>query len=492
MYSRVKAPSPLSPKDRLPLALDLDGTLLKTDTLAECALAHVRASPWGGLALLAWAAKGRANLKRNLAQYAKAGAPTWPANEAVLAYARSEADGGRLVVLATAADYAVGEEVRRRFPFISQVFASDGHTNLKGNRKAAALADAFPNGFVYAGNDRADVPVWRASASVIGVGRGASLAERCGPPVEASFPSDETALSAWLRSLRLHQWIKNILLFIPMILGGRALEGEAWIAAIAMFLALGLMASGTYQINDLIDLSADRRHWSKHKRPLASGELSIRSGVASSIVMVMSGLALSAASFGLAGILLMLGYLLLTLAYSFALKRVAILDAFVIGFLFSARLAIGMVVTRVETSAWLLVFACFLFTSLTFAKRTVELLQLESRGVVGAEGRGYVARDAAVTMALGVAGSVASVLVLTLYIVNDAFQQTFFGATMFLWTAPILLGIWVGRIWLVCWRGELTDDPIVFAIRDPASRLLGALAALSALIALIRVDPLFP
>jgi 4-hydroxybenzoate polyprenyltransferase len=286
--------------------------------------------------------------------------------------------------------------------------------------------------------------------------------------------------------LRLHQWAKNLLVFAPLVLGGKAADLSAWLSALLGFFALGFVASATYIINDLWDLPSDRRHWSKRMRPLASGDLSIRAG----IMLASAGLA---AGFGLItgagrGGLAMLGlYVVLALSYSFAWKRVALLDVFMLASLFTLRLAFGIVLTDVRLSAWLLVFSMFLFTSLSMAKRHTEVLRLAERGLEDTKGRGYVANDAPLTLGMGLASMFGAVLIMILYLIEDAFPHGVYANPSYLWGIPVILFLFIGRIWLLCQRGQLRDDPVAFALKDRVSLLLGLLMSIVFAAALIKI-----
>ena len=306
---------------------------------------------------------------------------TWPVRGDVLDYILSQFEAGRKVVLATAADKKIADAVAARFPFISEVLASDGAANLKGRAKAKKLRERFPDGFIYAGNSPSDMSVWRESKGIILVGTKAPVIRRrrrLGDPL-AIFASRRPLGSLLRRSLRLHQWAKNALLFVPLVLGGKALDTSAWLAAILGFIALGLTASSTYVINDLWDFPSDRRHWSKRNRPLASGDLSIREG----ILLAVLGLALGfgvADAIGRSAIVMLAAYTAGTLSYSFAWKRVPILDVFVLASLFTFRLGFGVVLCDVKLSPWLLVFSMFVFGSLSMAKRHTEVPSARGAG----------------------------------------------------------------------------------------------------------------
>lgn len=467
-----------------PLVLDLDGTLLRTDLLYESFVAYLRHNPLGFWRVFGWVLKGKANLKQELARAAPLDIDSLPVNEDVAAYAAEVRAAGREVYLATAADGDLARRIATRFPFLTGVIASDGVTNLKGGHKAEALTENFPNGFSYAGDCRADLAVWRTSSEIVLVGVSPSVekaARAIAEPV-AVFPRQPGGFRLYAKALRLHQWAKNLLVFVPLILGGKTFDLAAWGTAGAGFIALGLLASATYLLNDLTDLPDDRRHWSKRERPLAKGSLPIRSA----LVMAPLGLAASfaiGAAIGPAAFAMLGVYLALTLAYSLRLKREPVVDGFVLACLFTLRLGFGIVLAQVVTSPWLLTFSMFLFLSLSFAKRHTEVERMVQHGLKKTAGRGYRAGDGPLLLAVGASAGVGSVLVMVLYLIQEAFPAGYYTKPAFLWAFPAVLFLWVGRVWLLCQRGELKDDPVAFALKDRTSIALGGIMAVAFLAA---------
>lgn len=460
----------------VPLVIDLDGTLVTTDTLHEALLLLIKRKWWQTWRVPAWTLKGRAVVKEKLAAIVTdddvAG---FPCNPALRTFAEREARFGRPIVLATAADHAIAEKVARRFPFICKVVSSDGRINMRGRAKADALTQLYPNGFVYAGDSFPDIHVWRHASAAVFAGASPRIVEKAREVTEivASFPRRALGLKGIRRGLRLHQWAKNALVFIPLILGGKALDIGAWIFAFEAFLAFGLLASGAYLLNDLCDLADDRRHWSKKNRPLASGELPI----VWSIGLIA---ACGAAAFGLAwiagqaSVILLAIYLVVSLSYSFRLKREPIIDVFVLACLFTMRLALGVVVANVAFSPWLFVFSMFIFLSLSLAKRQTEITRMAAHGQERTPGRGYHAGDAPFVLATGIGAMMATILVMVIYLVEDAFPKGFYKHPDFLWGFAVVIFLWLARVWLLCHRGELDDDPVAFALKDRVSLLYAA------------------
>jgi 4-hydroxybenzoate polyprenyltransferase len=290
------------------------------------------------------------------------------------------------------------------------------------------------------------------------------------------------------RSLRLHQWAKNGLLFVPLILGGKGGQSAAWLNALIGFLAIGFTASSTYIINDLHDLPNDREHRSKRTRPLASGDLSISFGALLAIAGLIIGFELAVFA-SLAAVLMLAVYVGLSLSYSFYLKRIPILDAFVLATLFTCRLGMGVALTDVRLSPWLFVFSMFIFTSLCMAKRNTEVLA-SAETVNTIPGRGYASSDAPLILALGMGTGISAVLVMILYLIEDAYPHQFYAHPALLWALPAILFLFIGRVWLLSERGQMHDDPVAFALKDRVSLLLGLLMSLALAASFIRFGPI--
>jgi 4-hydroxybenzoate polyprenyltransferase/phosphoglycolate phosphatase-like HAD superfamily hydrolase len=463
----------------LPLAVDLDGTLLLTDTLFEATAEHLRRRALWTLWQLVQLPFAIAKVKARLQRGVNLDIETLPVNEAVLAYCRRAKALGRPVWLVSAADQETVDKIAARFGVFDRAFGSDGVTNNKGAAKADLLKRMAPGGFEYVGDSPADMKVWAKAkaASLVGGGKARQRAvERMGVTVARVFERPKAGVNAWRKALRLHQWAKNFLIFVPAVLGMKITDpGTMATCAIALLL-LGLMASGTYIINDILDLKADRAHHSKHLRPLASGQIKLWQGFLVAPLMIIGGF--------VGGVLLspafaatMLSYLVITLTYSLMLKRMPLIDTLTLAFLYTLRLIMGAVLTGVVLSQWLIVFSMFLFVSLSVAKRHVEVLRRATTAERHLAHRGYRAEDAGLTLGLGLATATASPLILVLYIINTAWPSGMYRTPEALWVAPVVLSMWLMRVWLLANRGELDDDPVVFAIKDRQSLALGAVLA---------------
>lgn len=461
--------------NRPPLVLDVDGALLQTDLLHETAIAYVKRNPLRAFQILAWLVMGKATLKRKLSERVALDVANLPVNADLVAYAREQHAQGRQIGIATAADELLAHRLARQFEFVSFVVGSDGITNLKGPTKARRLEKEFPNGFSYAGDSNADLAVFAASQSIVIAGASREVtrkARRLGIGVEAEFPRERLGFRGLLKALRVHQWAKNALIFVPVILSGMADQPVALMHAAIAFIAMSLLASGTYLINDLMDLADDRAHWSKRERAIASGRLGIQPAVQLAVLLIGASFA-ACLYVGWESLLILAAYLTTTLAYSGYLKRLPIVDAFTLAALFTMRLGLGITAVTAEPSAWLLVFSMFLFASLSFAKRQTEIQRNSAKGQTAVSGRGYLVSDAGMVLALGVGTAIAAVTIMVLYIMHDVYKADFYSQPVLLWVFPAALFMWVCRIWLLCHRGQLNDDPVAFAIRDPVSIGLG-------------------
>jgi 4-hydroxybenzoate polyprenyltransferase len=463
----------------LPLVIDLDGTLIATDALHESFLFYLKRRWLDAWKIPFWTLSGRAIVKNRLAEtVTHEDVANFPVNDKLVALAELEAGRGRRIILATAADISIAEKIQDRFPFFCQIIASTDGRNMKGAQKAEAVNKLLPDGFIYAGDSSADLHVWNSASAAIFAGRSARMEKKIRTRTElaAVFPTRILSFPSLRRGLRFHQWAKNALVFVPLVLGGKMHDSSAWIHSLAGFFALSLLASATYVLNDLWDLTEDRRHWSKKNRPFASGDLPIAAGIA--LVAgggVMSFLLAALISPSCVGMLAL--YLCLSLAYSFRLKREPIVDVFVLAALFSMRLGLGVVVAGVVFSPWLFVFSMFMFLSLSTAKRQTEITRMVAHGLNETPGRGYRASDAPLILSLGVGTMMATVLIMVIYLVEDAFPTGFYTHPHFLWSFPAIIFLWLARIWLVCHRGELHDDPVAFALKDGPSLIYGALMA---------------
>lgn len=463
--------------DAIPLCVDLDGTLIRTDLLLESAVLLLKQNPLYLLAYPLWLSRGRANLKHEIASRVQLDATTLPYDVRVLDALQAE-QARRPVVLCTASNQALAHKVARHLGTFSAVMATEGTRNLSGDNKAAALVDRFgENGFDYAGNERRDLAIWRHARSGWVVNGSTGLAERAGKVCRVAMvlPREGNAWHAWLRAFRLHQWLKNVLVFVPLLAAHLLMDPVALVRATLAFLVFGVCASSVYILNDILDLDADRRHPRKRKRPFASGSLPLAAGFVAAPLMTLAAFA---AAYALEPrfALVLLGYYVLTLAYSFRLKQIAMLDVLVLAALYTLRIIAGTAVIEVGFSFWLLAFSMFLFLSLALVKRYTELGVQRKSGSDAARGRGYATSDYELLASLGSASGYSSVLVLALYI-NSTASADLYHRPHVLWLLCPLLLYWISRVWIIAHRGAMHDDPVVFAARDKLSLVLLVLAA---------------
>ncbi|OQW88115.1 MAG: hypothetical protein BWK72_10255 [Rhodoferax ferrireducens] len=467
--------SPLS----CPLVVDLDGTLIHSDMLHESSLRLLGESPLSVLKIPFWLASGKAVLKRQLSDRLTFDPAALPYNEELVAWLRQQRSEGRRLVLCTASDQSVAVSIAAHLDLFDEVLASDGVVNLAGRRKAEALVARYgEKGFDYAGNSVADLPVWEHARHAIVVNASASLqqeAEACAE-VEQVFESPAMGLGVWRKSLRVHQWLKNLLLFVPLFAAHRVGEFDMLLTLGLAFIAFSLCASSVYIANDLLDLESDRKHPRKCKRPFASGSLPIWQGVVVAPILLLASLGL-ASLVGEAFLSWLVGYFLLTCLYSFKLKQLVLVDCLMLAVLYTLRIVAGAAAVEMSLSFWLLAFSGFLFLSLALVKRFAELQVQLLHGKHQAAGRGYFTDDAPLVQMLGIVAGYTAVLVLALYL-NSADVVRLYLAPEWIWGCVPVLLFWVSWVWLQAHRGQMHDDPLVFAVKDKASLIAGAIFAL--------------
>lgn len=469
-----------------PLVVDLDGTLIRSDTLYESLSKLLGVNPLYAVLLPFWLAKGKAYLKRQIAQRIRLDVSVLPYRRDVLSYLRNQYERGRPLVLATASDSLIAEQVASHLGIFRTVLASDGARNLKGRRKAMELEAQFGRGkFVYAGNGRADLPVWKSAGAAVVVSNSRRLRSDVTDmsEVERVFPSERIESKVLLRALRAHQWVKNILVFVPLLAAHRFGESGALGQAVLAFFAFGIVASAGYMINDLVDVEVDRHHHSKKSRPFASGGLDLRVGLIGAPVLLCLGIAISMflpAAFGTT----LLTYFVSSQLYSFGLKKIVLADVFTLAVLYTLRIIAGATATMVPMSQWLLAFSVFLFLCLAFVKRYSELHALRALEKQGAEGRGYLVVDFELLASLGASSGYIAVLVLALYI-NSPEVKILYRTPELLWLVCLVLLYWISRVWIIAHRGRMHEDPIVFALKDRMSYSVGAICAAAVYLATI-------
>ncbi|MDN5870262.1 MAG: UbiA family prenyltransferase [Nitrococcus sp.] len=462
-----------------PLVVDLDGTLVSTDLLHESVFALIRKSPLYLLRLPAWLLRGKARLKSEIARRVELNIPKLPYNEPFLAHLREEKARGRSLVLATASNQKFAHQIAEHVGLFDAVIASDEENNLYGQRKLTALRERFSDtGFDYAGNGTVDRPIWRAARQATLVSSSPRLARAVEEEatVGRAFPRTKATLLTYARALRLHQWLKNLLVFVPLVAALQFTNSVALLHLTIAFFAFGLCASSVYVLNDLIDLEDDRQHPRKRHRPFAAGELTIARGCMLIPVLLTGAIALSLwlplEFLGVLGI-----YYATTLAYSLRSNQGVVRDICALALLYTVRIVGGGAATGIPLSFWLLAFSLFIFLSLAVAKRCAELALMRDMGEKRSHGRGYRVEDLPLLYSVGVGAGYVATLILSLYLTSDAVARAYSHPWM-LWVFCPMLLYWITRVWLKTYRGEMHDDPVVFAVRDNASLILAIMGGL--------------
>jgi 4-hydroxybenzoate polyprenyltransferase/phosphoserine phosphatase len=475
-------PAPVSDRAqeslRVPLVVDLDGTLIRSDLLIETAFSELARNPFSVFELCTALMKGKAELKHRLAKFAEIDPSMLPYDQAVLERIRQAKDDGRAVYLASASNDRLVSAVADHIGLFSGWFASDQTCNLAGEKKAERLLEKFgERGYDYIGNDHADIPVWAKAAHAISIRAPArvrrELDQHAGK-VE-HLPSEQPSWKTWAKLFRVHQYVKNVLVFVPLFLAHQFsfdLIGKAILGAIAF----SLCASSVYVWNDIVDLPADRQHPTKRYRPLASGAISLRSGIVAALALFV-GSTLVAASISFQFLAVLLCYFALTTAYSLVLKRKMVVDVIALAGLYVIRIIAGVVAVNATLTEWLLAFSMFIFMALALLKRYVELAVRADAGLPDPVNRNYKLDDLEIVAALAAAAGLNAVTVFALYISSDS-VHALYRHPEFLWLiCPVLL-YWISRALMMAHRRHMDDDPIAFALRDRNSLISGALILL--------------
>lgn len=464
---------------RTPLIVDLDGTLIHTDMLHETALKTMRETPLSTLRIPLWLSRGKAVVKERLATATQFDPATLPYNEPFIAWLRTEKAAGRRLILCTASDRRIAISIAEYLELFDDVMASDGTLNLSSHVKANALVERFGDrGFDYAGNSRKDLPVWARARRAIVVNARPGIAQqarsRC--EVEREFlpplNSPRARLAQWVKLVRVHQWLKNLLIFVPVIATHQFDNVQVWSTLVLAFLAFSLCASSVYITNDLLDLESDRLHPRKRSRPMASGLIPAWQGVVAAPLLLGAGVLLALQA-GFAFFQWLLVYFVLTCAYSLVLKRLVLIDCLTLAMLYTLRIIAGAAAAGTDLTFWLLTESFFLFLSLAFVKRYAELKLQDQNGNVKAYGRGYYTSDAPIIQTMGLAAGYIAVLVLALYLNSEGVTELY-RSPVYIWASIPFMLFWISWMWMQANRGLMHDDPLVFAVKDKASLISGS------------------
>lgn len=456
----------------LPLVVDLDGTLLRSDLLVETGFLFLRQQPLKFPTLTCWLLQGKANLKRRLAESTELDVNELPYDAEVLNFIKEQKATGRLIVLATASDQLLANKIATHLGLFDEVLASHGDINLSAGTKADVLVARYGERcFDYMGNSLADLAVFNSARSAYVVNASFLVRHKARQlgNVAAEIGSADASLKDWGQALRLHQWVKNLLIFVPLLAAHRYQEWQLLLQAMLVFVCFCLCASSVYLLNDLFDLPDDRHHLLKKHRPLASGRIAVDKVLLVFPLLLFCSFMLALWWLPPIAVIGLGCYYLLTLLYSVWLKRLVIMDVVTLAALYTSRLVVGAVSLSIALSFWLLAFSMFMFLSLALVKRYAELVQVRVlRRSLKARGRGYFADDLHMIASLGAASGYMAVLVLALY-VNDSKITQLYHRPELIWLVCPLLLIWISRTWMLAHRGQMNEDPVIFALTDRLS-----------------------
>ena len=452
------------------LVVDLDGTLLCSDMLYESfwsAFGRDWRTPFLSAAALS---NGRASLKRHLALTASIEVMALPFDSKVISYIKKWRNNGGRTALVTASDQTFAQDIADHLGIFDEAHGSNGSMNLKSERKGLFLEERFgKTGFAYMGDALADLPVWARATKAITVNAPATLqrkVERVSENIE-HLTTIEKSFQSYVKALRPHQWLKNTLVFLPM-LAAHHLTGAAFLFSLLAFISFSLVASSAYILNDLLDLSADRVHPHKRNRPFASGNIPIVHGMWIAAGLILLGTTI-AVLIGWEFFLVMVGYFLLTTAYSINLKRRVVIDICMLAGFYTMRIVAGGVATTIPISVWLLSFSIFFFLSLASIKRQAELVDNVERGRLKTTGRGYRVDDLPIISMISVSAGYISVLILALYLNSPKVVELYANPKTMLGICAVLL-YWITHSIIVAHRGQMHDDPLVYAVKDGISQ----------------------
>ena len=459
--------------NKIPLCVDLDGTLVKTDTLLEAAVLLLKRNPLYFFIMPFWLFQGKAFLKYQIARRVKINVSSLPFNNEFLSFLREEHASGRTLILTTASNSIIANQIAEHLGIFDSVIASDGKSNLKGQSKLKVLLERYGElGFDYAADCYADIPIWQHSRHAILVAPARYLTSRIRKIVSISkvFDNNTNSVRIFFEAIRVHQWVKNLLIFAPVIASHQVTSPMYVLKCFYAFVVFCFCSSSAYLLNDLLDLESDRKNPTKKFRPLASGDLPLFVGMVGIpllliLSLLMSSLLLSDFT------IVVICYFIITLIYSLYLKRKVIVDVLVLAFLYTFRIVAGHMATDVAYSAWLIAFAMFIFLSLAFLKRFSELAELTSQNKDKSEGRGYISADTGLILHMGITSGYLSILILALYI-NSKEVVNLYKNPMLLWALCPVLIYWVGYVWFQAYRGNMNEDPIIFALKDKVSYLI--------------------
>lgn len=449
-----------------PLFVDLDGTFIKSDMLFESLFSAIKSSPWVIFFILPWLCKGRAFLKMRLSDLSQQDVLTLPKNPDTYQFLTQQKAAGRRIILATASNEHIAQAFVSAYPIFDDYIASNANENLKGRHKLQKIQAMNPE-FSYMGNSIEDYALFEHATESYLVAPTRAAKRKTFTFTNMFDQQNKSTLSLLLKELRVYQWVKNLLIFVPLFVSNAYTNMSLVMECVVGFFAFSLLASATYVLNDLVDLDADRVHQRKKNRPLASGDLSIFNAVLAAIILLFIS-ALLALSTSVEFSIVLLVYLALTLSYSLKLKRYFAMDVIALASLYTIRIFAGAAIMGIAISFWLLSFSMFVFLSLALIKRCAELVTLKNKSKKQVSGRDYGVEDLSILSSFGTSSSLLAVLMYCFYINNDSLTSAFQEPDI-LWLSIPALGYWLMRMWVKTIRGEMHDDPIVFSLMDRGS-----------------------
>lgn len=468
------------PESTAPLCVDLDGTLIKTDTLYESILLLISKNILLIFILPFWLSKGKAYFKSMLAKHCVPDATKLPYRTEVLEYIQQRKNTGCEICLVTAANENIAKSVYEFTGIFDSYHGSNESTNLKGASKAKLLCAKYGDKqFDYIGDSRSDLIIWQHCRKPIITGklvnnRFINQKLKNSACIDSKYHSNHAIFI--LKSLRIHQWIKNTLIFIPLISSLTIFRFEYLISALYAFMSFSLIASAIYLVNDMLDIENDRYHTTKMNRPFANGDMNIIEGVIIVPVLILASLLIAINMLPLAFLMTLLTYLAITIMYSIFFKKIVLVDVITLSFLYTMRIISGAFATGINLSFWLLAFSMFLFTSLAILKRYSELQRIYTTGDERPGGRGYKASDIRILQSMGITSGYLSVLVFALYINSPSISELYINPE-FMWIICPLLLYWIGRMWMQGERGNIVEDPVIFAAKDKYTYLVFILSS---------------
>lgn len=470
-----------------PLCLDLDGTLIATDSLAESLIVIIKTKPLYFFLLPFWILRGKYYFKSKIEQNSKLSPDRLPYIVQVLEFAKTEKAKGRMIVLATATMQGIADKIANYLGIFDLVIGSKDSKNLRSANKRDELVRLFgEKGFDYAGDSKADIKVWQSADKAIVVHPNNSVlkAAKAIGNVDKEFKEEYSKTKAYIKQIRVYQWIKNILLFLPFILAHKLFDTDIIFRVSIGFFSFSFLASFVYVLNDLMDLEADRIHPRKKYRPLASGKITLFRAFQLLPILLFVSFGLSLIFLPISFTLILISYALTNIIYSIYAKKVMVLDIIILSSFYTLRIIAGAIAAGVVVSPWLIEFSIFFFFSLAAVKRFSELLNLKEQNQTSAKRRGYLVTDLDLVRNFGVISGYISVLIIAFYVHSDA-VVLLYKRPEILWAISPCLLYWISRIWLLAHRGLMNDDPIVFTGKDTISYLVGFVIVIVAIIATV-------